>query len=63
MFFCLDPLKWSPAMATANMPLSVPVQIIVESKSQDGKTNTDVTSITQFRPFLTLEEEDYMVIL
>ena len=34
---------------------------MVESKTQDGKVSSDVTSITQFKPFLTLQEEDYMV--
>lgn len=55
-----DPNLWSPASGPASFP-SVPVQMIVQSKTQDGFVNTDISSITRFRTFLTLEEENYMV--
>ena len=55
-----DPQKWTAASGPASFP-AVPVQIKVESKTKDGLFNTDVSSITRFRTFLTLEEENYMV--
>ena len=39
----------------------MPVQLEVDSKDQSGKLNTDITAITQFRPFIDLEEEEYFV--
>ena len=56
----LDPTKWSSAAAFKGYP-SVPVQLEVDSKDQSGKLNTDITAITQFRPFIDLEEEEYFV--
>jgi hypothetical protein len=40
---------------------TVPVQILVETKDINNNQNTDYYSITQFKPYLTLQEEDYNV--
>jgi hypothetical protein len=37
------------------------VQLEVNSKAQNGELNTDITAITEFRPFIDLEEEEYFV--
>ena len=41
----------------------MPVQILVETKDINNNENTDYYSITQFKPYLTLQEEDYNVII
>jgi hypothetical protein len=56
-----DSKVWSPAVPVSSFP-SIPIQIKTESKSVDGFMNTEIDSITQFKPFLLLEEEDYFVI-
>ena len=58
--FIKDGDKWSPAYPVADSK-TVPVQVVVESKSADGKFNTEISTITQFRPTLFLDEEAYTV--
>jgi hypothetical protein len=53
-----DPKKWAPA-ATID---AIPVEIVIEITDSDGTRKTDYYTITRFRPFLLLEEEDYFVI-
>ena len=42
--------------------MSIPVQYKIETKKTDGTLNTIINSVTQFRPTLFLEEENYYVI-
>ena len=53
-----DPNQWAPA-ATID---AIPVEIVIEITASDGIKKTDYYTITRFRPFLLLEEEDYFVI-
>jgi hypothetical protein len=52
-----DPNKWAPAATTS----AIPVELVIEATSADGIIKTDYYTITQYRPFLLLEEEDYFV--
>ena len=40
---------------------TVPVQILVETKDLQNNINNDVYTIMDFKPYLTLEEDDYYV--
>ena len=56
-----DEEKWTPAYPIQEF-MSIPVQYKIETKkSTDQSLNTQVNSITQFRPTLFLEEEAYTV--
>jgi hypothetical protein len=50
---------WGSAASSSN--ISVPVQVIVESKTSEGLITQDIHSIVEFRPYLLLNEEDYFV--
>ena len=52
-----DPNKWAPAATIA----AIPVELVIEATGADGIIKTDYYTITQYRPFLLLEEEDYFV--
>ena len=40
---------------------TVPVQILIETKDLQNNINNDVYTIMDFKPYLTLEEDDYYV--
>jgi hypothetical protein len=59
--FIKDEEKWSPAYPIQGF-MSIPVQYKIETKKTDGTLNTIINSVTQFRPTLFLEQENYYVI-
>ena len=40
---------------------AVPVEIVFESKKDNGEIFTDYFTVTQYKPFLALDIEDYFV--
>lgn len=62
LFIYLDPNQWSPAAPSPSFP-SIPIQLEVQTRSDvDNVKKSDFYSITQFKPYLLLEEEGYFVI-
>ena len=58
LFLLKDPNQWAPATTID----TIPVEIVIEITGADGTKKADYYTITRFRPFLLLEEEDYFVI-
>lgn len=56
----LDDKKWTPAQIIPDYP-SIPIQVLIESKSQTGTFKNEYFSIFKFKHKIDLEIEDYFL--
>jgi hypothetical protein len=66
-YFFQDPTLWKPASINPSKNFnsfeSIPVEIFITTKDAYDKLNKILYSITDFKPFIDLEIEDYSVII
>ena len=54
--------NWAPAAGCSKGCVSIPVQVMVESKTSDGLITQEISSIVEYRPYPLLNEEGYFAI-